>query len=109
MTGGSVRRVLLILALLGSALLDIGWQPRMARAATIQESAGRPLGAQTPPTPEAPSVPAPSAAGRHVVQEGDTLFSIAARHNLNVDALVWANELSDSNVIRVGQSLVIPT
>jgi LysM repeat protein len=42
-----------------------------------------------------------------VVRWGDTLFSIAARYNTTVDALVSANGLPNANFIFVGQRLVI--
>lgn len=45
----------------------------------------------------------------HVVQHGDTLFSIARRNGTTVDALVTANDLgSPSAVLSVGRQLVIP-
>jgi LysM repeat protein len=49
-----------------------------------------------------------SPAGRYTVQAGDTLSSIAARHNLTWQALAAANGLTGSELIRVGQVLVIP-
>lgn len=44
----------------------------------------------------------------HVVQAGDTLGKIAAQYGVTVEALAQANQISDPNVIRVGQELVIP-
>lgn len=44
----------------------------------------------------------------HVVGWGDTLFSIAVRHNTTVSALVSANRLPNANFIFSGQRLVIP-
>lgn len=44
----------------------------------------------------------------YVVAEGDTLYSISARFNIDLAALVEANNLSDPNDIRVGQELVLP-
>jgi LysM repeat protein len=43
----------------------------------------------------------------YVVQRGDTLFSIATRHETTVDALVALNGLSSADAIYVGQSLII--
>jgi len=43
----------------------------------------------------------------HVVQKGETLWTIARRYGLSVDELVRLNELSDPNRIVVGQKLVI--
>jgi len=44
----------------------------------------------------------------YVVQPGDTLTKIAARFDVTVQALAAANQLSDPNAIRVGQTLTIP-
>jgi murein DD-endopeptidase MepM/ murein hydrolase activator NlpD len=44
----------------------------------------------------------------HVVQAGETLFRIAQTYGVTVDDLVTANDLTDRNVIHVGQRLVIP-
>jgi LysM repeat protein len=44
----------------------------------------------------------------YVVRGGDTLSAIAARFHVTVQALVAANHLPDANVIRPGQSLLIP-
>ena len=43
----------------------------------------------------------------HVVQQGDTLFSIAQRYGTTVEAIRAANGLPD-NTIRAGQVLFIP-
>jgi LysM repeat protein len=42
-----------------------------------------------------------------VVQEGDTLTSIAQRFGTTIDAIIAANNLP-STVITIGQVLVIP-
>jgi murein DD-endopeptidase MepM/ murein hydrolase activator NlpD len=44
----------------------------------------------------------------HVVQAGETLFSIAERYGTTVEAIVAANGLSDPDLIFVGQRLIIP-
>jgi LysM repeat protein len=46
--------------------------------------------------------------GIYVVQSGDTLSSIAARHQTTVDRLVQMNGLSNPNFILVGQRLAVP-
>ena len=43
-----------------------------------------------------------------VVKPGDTLFSIAKRHNISVDTLRKANNISPKNAIKQGQKLLIP-
>ncbi len=47
--------------------------------------------------------------GIHVVQRGETLYSIATRYGTSVSALMRANGLSNPNFIWVGQRLRIPT
>ncbi|AFV00200.2 N-acetylmuramoyl-L-alanine amidase [Simiduia agarivorans] len=52
---------------------------------------------------------APFAGAReYVIGRGDTLSSIARRHNVSVEAIQRANNLSDSR-INIGQKLQIPT
>lgn len=58
-------------------------------------------------------VPAPAVAQNggtttHVVQPGENLFRIALQYNVTVDALMVANGLTDSSLVRAGQVLVIP-
>jgi LysM repeat protein len=42
-----------------------------------------------------------------VVQQGDTLFSLARRYGATVEDLQRANNLTDDNIY-VGQQLIIP-
>lgn len=44
----------------------------------------------------------------HIVQRGETLFSIAQRYSSTVDSITHANGISDPRQIYVGQRLVIP-
>jgi LysM repeat protein len=44
----------------------------------------------------------------YTVQRGDTLFSIATRYGVTIQALSAANNLANPNQIFVGQRLVIP-
>jgi murein DD-endopeptidase MepM/ murein hydrolase activator NlpD len=59
------------------------------------------------PTPQ-DAPPPPAQMMVHVVQPGETLARIALRYNTTVWAIVQANDLSNPNVIFVGQRLVIP-
>jgi LCP family protein required for cell wall assembly len=72
------------------------------------------------PSPVAPTVPllmtataAPivtttiGTARQYIVQQGDTLFSLARRYNVTVEAIQQANQLT-GDFINVGQSLLIP-
>ncbi|HET8632251.1 MAG TPA: LysM peptidoglycan-binding domain-containing protein [Thermomicrobiales bacterium] len=44
----------------------------------------------------------------YTVRTGDTLWSIADRFGLNPSTVVWANNLTNADVLQVGQNLVIP-
>ncbi|KAK3270314.1 hypothetical protein CYMTET_21283 [Cymbomonas tetramitiformis] len=45
----------------------------------------------------------------YVVKDGDSLFSIATAHNVNIKSLLSANELyGERRQIRIGQQLIIP-
>jgi LysM repeat protein len=72
-----------------------------------------------PATPDATATPSPSAGPRrtptatpaaqtYVVQPGDTLSTVANRFGTSVAAIQRANGLGSSDVINVGQVLVIP-
>jgi len=59
--------------------------------------------------PVGPGGNVPPAPGRtYVVQPGDTLNVIAVRFNTTVEALLVANNLSNANMIYVGQVLALP-
>jgi len=45
---------------------------------------------------------------QHRVQPGETLWSIAGRYGVSLDAIAAANDLVDPNRIRAGEVLVIP-
>jgi murein DD-endopeptidase MepM/ murein hydrolase activator NlpD len=44
----------------------------------------------------------------YIVRNGDTLWSIANRFGLEPSTLVWANSLTNGDVLAIGQPLVIP-
>ena len=56
--------------------------------------AGTPASVEVPPS--------------YVVQEGDSLYAIAIRFNLDLAEIVAINGLSDPNDISVGQELTLP-
>ena len=45
----------------------------------------------------------------YVVKAGDTLWGISRQFNTTVDRLVQLNGLSNANLLRVGQTLIVPT
>ncbi len=57
----------------------------------------------------AAAAPPPQTGDVYVVQAGDTLSSIAARFGLKLSDIAAANNLSNANLIYVGQRLVLPT
>jgi LysM repeat protein len=61
-----------------------------------------------PPTGAPPARPtAPAARRTHTVARGETLYGIARRYGVSVDAVMQANRMQEDQV-RVGQTLVIP-
>jgi murein DD-endopeptidase MepM/ murein hydrolase activator NlpD len=72
------------------------------------DAAAAPAPADAAPADATVATPPPAVAKTYVVQTGDTMFSIARRNGVSVDAVLWANKLTDANVVRVGQKLVIP-
>ena len=48
-------------------------------------------------------------ASTYEVQTGDTVFSIALNHGIDVDMLAESNDIADNYLIYAGQSLVIPS
>lgn len=65
---------------------------------------------ETVGTPTAPPVASPTPPGPllYTVQEGDTLGAIAQTYDVSVENLMAANDLTDANVLHVGQTLIIP-
>ena len=45
----------------------------------------------------------------HVVEEGETVFTIAFQHGIAWTKLVDANEIPSPYTLEVGQSLIIPS
>jgi serine/threonine-protein kinase len=72
-------------------------------AATADAASAAPLPAEPGASPTAPAE-----GGRYVVQPGDTLSAIAGHFGTSVEALLAANGLSDPNLIRAGNTLIIP-
>jgi LysM repeat protein len=54
-------------------------------------------------------IPTPTPAGLYVVQQGDTLSSLAEDFGTTVEELMAANGLTDPNAIKAGQTLLIPS
>jgi LysM repeat protein len=76
-----------------------------ASTPTPRPAATAPL---TPPAATATSTITPTPIV-HVVQEGETLLSIAFDYGVNLQALQAVNGIENPQLLQVGQSLIIPT
>lgn len=91
-------------------------QPAIGGLSSAPAATPQPTALPTPlatTTPAATATPQPTAQPTaeqqtYVVQAGDTLNDIAIRFGTTVRALQEANGLGDSDIIRVGQVLIIP-
>lgn len=77
-----------------------------APSQTVAATTESPAGVQLPPTPTATATPAEPVP--YIVQAGDTLGLIAEKFGVGTDALMEANGLTNPNLIREGQKLIIP-
>ncbi|MFQ5922514.1 MAG: LysM peptidoglycan-binding domain-containing protein [Anaerolineales bacterium] len=59
-------------------------------------------------TPEPSETPTPEGPITYLVEEGDSLASIADQFGVTIDQLIAANSLADPNNIGVGSQLIIP-
>ena len=44
----------------------------------------------------------------YIVEQGDTLSSIAGQFNVSLNTILWANNLSQNSLLKLGQKLTIP-
>jgi LysM repeat protein len=95
-----------------------GGQPRQTVPAPAAQATERVQGARAvesvAPSPEsstpapAPTPVAPGGTNYHSVQQGDTLGKIALKYGVTTTALSNANGITNPDLIRVGQRLIIP-
>ena len=78
-----------------------------SRALVVKPDGGEAAAGLQALTGGTPTATPPPAQTIYVVRAGDTLFSIARRYGVTVQAIMSANGLTNYN-IRVGQELVIP-
>lgn len=69
---------------------------------------GQQISLQVPVVREEVTPPTATEGGAHVVSSGDTLWHIARRYGVTVDALVRANGIHPRTTLRLGQRLSIP-
>lgn len=79
-----------------------------------QPEAGEPpadpgLAAPIDTEPGSPGAAEPGAPVTHVVQPGETMGIIARRYGVTINAIAQANNISNPNLLSVGQELIIPT
>jgi len=43
----------------------------------------------------------------YIVESGDTLSSIAAKFSVSLETILWANDLTNKSIIKIGQKLII--
>ena len=73
-------------------------------------TAAPPPAPTTAAPPPAPTTAAPASGGlTYTVQSGDTLAAIADRFNVTVDEIISANNITNADVISIGQQFIIPT
>jgi hypothetical protein len=124
-SGGLVRA---IIAVLGLSLCALGFAACGSKgspdASATPGLAGTAIPMMTIVTPTPGLPPAPGATpteeaqhtqndqngqnGTYTVQPGDTLFSIASKFNVTIDALMQANSITDPTALQANQVLVIP-
>ena len=44
----------------------------------------------------------------YIIEQGDSLSSIAEKFNISLETILWANELSSKSLVKLGQKLIIP-
>lgn len=92
-------------ALLGGSeftMLQLGWELNIPGCV--------PPGAEPPPaeTGSEPATAAPGQQTTHIVQAGDTIYSIGRQYGVSPDAIIAANNLANPNRLDIGQTLIIP-
>lgn len=93
------KRVAAINGLSENSLLQIGQVIRLPGAGDPAPGIGGPA---------AVDIPADLATRDYVVRSGDTLVTIAARHDADWQTLAAINGLSEQSVLQIGQALKVP-
>jgi LysM repeat protein len=106
--GSSIEAIIAVNGLNQSALIRVGQglviPVRLAAPATSTPTI-------TPIVPIVPTFPpeVPPNNVVYVVQPGDTLFRLAARFNTTIMTIAQLNGVTNVNLIRIGQRLIIPS
>ena len=96
-TGVPVRELMRANGLRNPGMLRTGAILRIPRAGSVSGGKGR------------AGAPGNAKELRHVVRPGDTLWSIATKHSVNVDRLAERNNMNPRESLRSGRVLLIPT
>ncbi len=72
------------------------------------EMAKRPIVKPTAPVAAKPSAKTAAPATSHVLAKGETLYRLASKYGVSIDALIKANKIKDPAKMRDGMKLVIP-
>ena len=87
-------------------------QPAAAQPPQPVNTAGQDAqadGQQAQPAGAAEQTAPPVATNEYIVQPGDTLAAIANAHDVRLDDLIRINSIQNPNMLRVGQTLLIPS
>jgi LysM repeat protein len=60
------------------------------------------------PQPGNPPPASQTGSRKHTVQPGESLWQIAGKYNLDLEAIILANQLANPDVIHPGQTIIIP-
>jgi LysM repeat protein len=91
----------------GQEIIIPNYQP--PAGGSQQAGGGQQAGAQNTPTAGGAATPAAPASGVvHVVQPGEGLIEIAEAYGIDEADIAQANNITNRNLLRVGQQLIIP-
>ena len=88
----------------------VDWRVPPAGVRLLDHPVAAPLPDATPETTivQPPPPPSPGPGAVYVIQAGDTIYSIASDLDVTVDELIRTNNLTNPDVIRMGDELCIP-
>jgi murein DD-endopeptidase MepM/ murein hydrolase activator NlpD len=108
LTRRKVTLILVILALLSGLALSLLFTREHTYAASHYQTVP-PVAAVYMPLINQQAAPTGTATTIYIVQPGDTLAAIARRFGTTISVLVQLNNLTNPNLIRPGQQLLVPT
>ncbi|MDX1920995.1 MAG: LysM peptidoglycan-binding domain-containing protein [Candidatus Caenarcaniphilales bacterium] len=95
---------------------SIGLTDKSPNSATTEGSAssadGSPPGATSETKPVTLTTPVPASnitTSTHVVKQGESIYSISKKYNVNQQELMVINGIQDESKISIGKELIIPT